>query len=134
MAFAQLTHRESLRDIEIGLRAHGSKLYPMGIAATRRATRLPKPNNQLDWRIYAIFAQELIRITLHADDDVGLELDITVFVLDASTIDPCLSVFPVGAVPLNEVGRQAPRPSARQHPHVRPCSMATSRPDHGWNS
>ena len=96
MAFAQLTHRESLRDIEIGLRAHGSKLYHMGFRGNVSRNTLANANKQRDWRIYAEFAQELIRIArpLHADDDFGLELDNTVFALDASTIDLCLSVFP----------------------------------------
>ena len=94
MAFAQLTHRESLRDIEIGLRAHGGKLYHMGIRGNVSRNTLANANKQRDWRIYAEFAQELIRIArpLHADDDFGLELDNTVFALDASTIDLCLSV------------------------------------------
>ena len=96
MAFAQLTHRESLLDIEIGLRAHGSKLYHMGFRGNVSRNTLANANKQRDWRIYAEFAQELIRIArpLHADDDFGLELDNTVFALDASTIDLCLSVFP----------------------------------------
>ena len=96
MAFAQLTHRESLRDIEIGLRAHANKLYHMGIRGRVSRNTLANANRQRDWRIYAEFAQELIRIArpLYADDDLGLELDNTVFALDASTIDLCLSVFP----------------------------------------
>ena len=96
MAFAQLTHRESLRDIEIGLRAHAGKLYHMGIRGKVSRNTLANANRRRDWRIYAEFAQELIRIArpLHADDDLGLQLDDTVFALDASTIDLCLSVFP----------------------------------------
>ena len=96
MAFAQLTHRESLRDIEIGLRAHSAKLYHMGIRGGVSRNTLANANARRDWRMYAEFAQELIRIArpLHADDDLGLELDNTVFALDASTIDLCLSVFP----------------------------------------
>ena len=97
MAFAQLTYRESLRDIEACLRAHRSKLYHMGIRASSVARNtLSKANERRDWRIYADFAQSLIRIArpLYAEDDLGLELDNTVYALDASTIDLCLSVFP----------------------------------------
>lgn len=97
MAFAQLTHRESLRDIEACLRAHQSKLYHMGIRAPSVARNtLSKANELRDWRIYADFAQSLIRIArpMYADEDLGLDLDNTVYALDASTIDLCLSVFP----------------------------------------
>ncbi len=97
MAFAQLTHRESLRDIEACLRAHQSKLYHMGIRSVNVARNtLSKANERRDWRIYADFAQALIRIArpLYANEDLGLELDNTVYALDASTIDLCLSVFP----------------------------------------
>jgi len=97
MAFAQLTYRESLRDIEACLRAQQSKLYHMGIRSTVVArSTLSKANENRDWRIYADFAQALIRIArpLYANEDLGLELDNTVYALDASTIDLCLSVFP----------------------------------------
>jgi len=97
MAFAQLTHRESLRDIEACLRAHQNKLYHMGIRAPNVARNtLSKANELRDWRIYADFAQSLIRIArpMYADEDLGLDLDNTVYALDASTIDLCLSVFP----------------------------------------
>ncbi|MFQ5626806.1 MAG: IS4 family transposase [Methyloligellaceae bacterium] len=97
MAFAQLTYRESLRDIEVCLRAHQSKLYHMGIrSASVARTTLSKANERRDWHIYADFAQSLIRIArpLYADEDLGLDLDNTVYALDASTIDLCLSVFP----------------------------------------
>ncbi len=97
MAFAQLTYRESLRDIEACLRAHQSKLYHVGIRSPGVArTTLSKANERRDWRIYADFAQALIRIArpLYADEDLGLDLDNTVYALDASTIDLCLSVFP----------------------------------------
>jgi len=97
MAFAQLTYRDSLRDIEVCLRAHQSKLYHMGIRSecVARST-LSRANENRDWRIYADFAQALICIArpLYADEDLGLELDNTVYALDASTIDLCLSVFP----------------------------------------
>jgi len=97
MAFAQLTCRESLRDIEACLRAHQSKLYHMGIrSASVARNTLSKANERRDWRIYADFAQSLIRIArpLYANEDLGLDLDNTVYALDASTIDLCLSIFP----------------------------------------
>jgi len=97
MAFAQLTCRESLRDIEACLRAHQSKLYHMGIrSASVARNTLSKANERRDWRIYADFAQSLIRIarSLYANEDLGLDLDNTVYALDASTIDLCLSIFP----------------------------------------
>ena len=96
MAFAQLTYRESLRDIEACLRAHQHKLYHMGIRSRVARSTLSDANEQRDWRIYADFAQALIRIArpLYAKEDLGLELDNTIYALDASTIDLCLSVFP----------------------------------------
>jgi hypothetical protein len=96
MAFAQLSYRESLRDIESCLRAMHSKLYHMGIRANVSRTTLADANENRDWRIYADFAQVLIHIArdLYAHDDFGVELDETVYALDASTIDLCLSLFP----------------------------------------
>ena len=96
MAFAQLTYRESLRDIEVCMRAQRRKLYHLGIRNTVSRNTLANANKQRDWRIYAEVAQELIRIArpMYADEDLGLDLDNTVFALDASTIDLCLSVFP----------------------------------------
>ena len=96
MAFAQLTFRESLRDIEACLRAHQSKLYHMGIRTRIVRSTLSDANEQRDWRIYADFAQALIRVArpLYAEEDLGLELDNTVYALDASTIDLFLTVFP----------------------------------------
>lgn len=96
MAFAQLTYRESLRDIEACLRAQGDKLYHMGIRGSISRSTLAEANERRDWRIYADFAQALIRIArpLYADEDLGLDLNNTVYALDASTIDLCLSVFP----------------------------------------
>jgi len=96
MAFAQLTYRASLRDIEISLRAHGRKLYHMGIHGKVSRNTLANANRRRDWRIHAAFAQELIAIArpLYAGDSIGLDLDNTVYALDASTIDLCLSVFP----------------------------------------
>jgi hypothetical protein len=96
MAFAQLTYRESLRDIEACLRAQHAKLYHMGIRAPVARSTLADANERRDWRIYADFAQALIRIArrLYADDAFGPSLAETVYALDSTTIDLCLSVFP----------------------------------------
>jgi hypothetical protein len=96
MAFAQLTYRESLRDIEACLRAQQSKLYHMGIRGAVSRSTLADANERRDWRIYADLAQALIHIarTLYVDEGFGVDLDNTVYALDASTIDLCLSVFP----------------------------------------
>ena len=96
MAFAQLTYRESLRDIETCLRAVGTKRYHMGIRGSVSRNNLSNANRTRDWRIYADFAQILIAEarTLYADEDLGIDLDATVYALDASTIDLCLSMFP----------------------------------------
>jgi hypothetical protein len=96
MAFAQLSYRESLRDIESCLRAMQNKLYHMGIRGRVSKSTLADANEKRDWRIYADFAQVLINIArdLYVDDDFGVELDETVYALDASTIDLCLSLFP----------------------------------------
>ena len=96
LAFAQLTGRESLRDIEASLSAQSAKLYHMGIRSPVRRSTLADANERRDWRIHAEFAQRLIAQarTLYAGEDLGLELDNTVYALDSSTIDLCLSVFP----------------------------------------
>jgi hypothetical protein len=96
MAFAQLTYRESLRDIEVCLRAQQSKLYHMGIRATVARSTLADANRVRDWRIYADFAQALIHTArrLYAKDEFGVELNHTVYALDSTTIDLCLSLFP----------------------------------------
>lgn len=96
MAFAQLTYRESLRDIEACLNAQSNKLYHMGIRSNVARSTLADANEKRDWRIYADFAQSLIQIArrLYAGEDLGLELDNTVYALDATTIDLCLAVFP----------------------------------------
>ena len=96
MAFAQLTYRESLRDIEACLRAQAGKLYHMGIKSQVSRSTLADANESRDWRIYADFAQSLIAIArrLYAQDSFGVDLKDTVYALDASTIDLCLSVFP----------------------------------------
>jgi hypothetical protein len=96
MAFAQLTYRESLRDIEICLAAQTSKLYHMGFREPVRRSTLADANETRDWRIYADFAQRLIAQArkLYAGTDLGLDLKNTVYALDSTTIDLCLSVFP----------------------------------------
>jgi Domain of unknown function (DUF4372)/Transposase DDE domain len=96
MAFAQLTFRESLRDIEACLRAQRSKLYHLGIRSTVSRNTLANANAVRDWRIYADFAQSLIGIArpLYVDEPFGVDLKDTVYALDATTIDLCLSVFP----------------------------------------
>ena len=96
LAFAQLTYRESLRDIEACLAIQSSKLYHMGIRKSVRRSTLADANERRDWRIYADFAQRLITQArkLYAEEDFGLDLSNTVYALDATTIDLCLSVFP----------------------------------------
>jgi len=96
MAFAQLTFRESLRDIEVCLRAQNKKLYHMGIRGLVSRNTLANANKVRNWKIYADFAQRLISIArrLYLDDAFNLELENTAYALDASTIDLCLSVFP----------------------------------------
>ena len=96
MAFAQLSYRESLRDIEVCLRSVHSKLYHMGIRGKVSRSTLADANESRDWRIYADFAQVLIQRArkLYVDDVFGVELEETVYALDASTIDLCLSLFP----------------------------------------
>lgn len=96
MAFAQITFRESLRDIEACLRAQQSKLYHMGIKSAVSRNTLANANSVRDWRIYADFAQKLISTARHLylDDSFDLDLQNTAYALDASTIDLCLSVFP----------------------------------------
>ena len=96
LAFAQLTWRESLRDIEACLRAQSSKLYHLGFRSAIARNTLANANAVRDWRIYADFAQHLIGIArrLYANDLLALDLDETVYALDSTTIDLCLSVFP----------------------------------------
>ncbi len=96
MAFAQLTYRESLRDIETCLRAMKTKRYHMGIRSGISRNNLSSANQTRDWRIYADFAQVLIgeARSLYAEEKLEVDLDATVYALDASTIDLCLSMFP----------------------------------------
>lgn len=96
MAFAQLTYRESLRDIEACLRAQNAKLYHMGFRSVISRNTLANANAVRDWRIYADYAQSLISIArgLYLDEPFGLDLRESVYALDATTIDLCLPVFP----------------------------------------
>jgi IS4 transposase len=96
MAFAQLTYRESLRDIQACLRAAGSKLYHLGIRSQVSRNTLANANQVRDWRIYADFAQVLIGQArrLYANEEFGVELEQTAYALDSTTIDLCLSLFP----------------------------------------
>src|ERR1700733_3173119 len=96
MAFAQLTYRESLRDIETCLSAQAAKLYHIGFRDPVRRSTLADANESRDWRIYAALAQRLIAQArkLYAGGDLGLDLKNTVYALDSTTIDLCLSVFP----------------------------------------
>ena len=96
MAFAQLTYRESLRDIEACLRSMSGKLYHMGFRGRVARSTLADANESHDWRIYADFAQVLIGIArpLYAQDPIGVDLDQSLYALDSTTIDLCLSLFP----------------------------------------
>ena len=96
LAFAQLTYRESLRDIEVCLSAQAAKLYHMGIRSPVKRATLADANERRDWRIYAEFAQRLIAQArkLYATTDLGLDLSNTIYALDATTIDLCLALFP----------------------------------------
>jgi hypothetical protein len=96
MAFAQLTYRDGLRDIEACLRSLGGKLYHMGFHSRVSRSTLADANDAHDWRIYADFAQVLIRIArpLYASDPMGVDLDQSLYALDSTTIDLCLSLFP----------------------------------------
>jgi transposase len=96
MAFAQLTYRESLRDIEACLRSQNKKLYHMGIRGTVSRSTLAEANERRDWRIYADYAHHLIDRArrLYTDEPTVLDLEQTVYALDATTIDLCLSMFP----------------------------------------
>jgi len=96
MAFAQLTYRESLRDIEACLRALGPKRYHLGFRRAVARSTLADANQTHDWRIFADFAQHLIGIArpLYADDTLGVDLDASLYALDSTTIDLCLALFP----------------------------------------
>jgi hypothetical protein len=99
LAFAQLTYRESLRDIESCLRAQPAKLYHLGLRGNISRSALADANEERDWRIYYEFAQALIRVArpLYANDPIGAEISETVYALDSTTIDLCLKLFPWAA-------------------------------------
>jgi len=96
MAFAQLTYRESLRDIEACLRSRQEKLYHLGIRGNISRSTIAYANENRDWRIYADFCSILIHEAriLYAHEDFGVELEHTAYALDSTTIDLCLSLFP----------------------------------------
>jgi hypothetical protein len=96
MAFAQITFRESLRDIEACMEAHSTKAYHLGMRGNFTRSNLADANERCDWRLYCEFAQALIRIArrLYVTEPFGLELDSTVYALDSTTIDLCLTMFP----------------------------------------
>jgi len=106
MAFAQITYRSSLRDIETCLRSMKNKLYHMGIRSQIARNTLSNANNARDWHIYADFAQVLIYSArdLYINEDFGVDLKNTVYALDATTIDLCLSVFPWARFRKNKAG------------------------------
>ncbi len=125
MAFAQLTYRESLRDIEACLKAVGGKIYHMGFRASIARSTLADANESRDWRIYADFALTLIATarSLYSADPMGVDLEQSLYALDSTTIDLCLAVFPwakfrkhKGLPPRD---RAAPRPRAA----ARRCSF-----------
>ncbi len=127
MVFAQLTYRESLRDIEACLGAMRGKLYHMGFRGRVARSTLAGANDAHDWRIYADFAQVLIAIArpLYAQEPMGVELDQSLYALDSTTIDLCLSLFPwsrfrrhKAAVKMAYSARSARKPS-HLHPHHR---------------
>jgi hypothetical protein len=96
MTFAQLSYRESLRDIEVCLNAHHNKLYHCGLSAPIKRSTLAEANENREWRIYRDLAQSLIDVArpLYADVELGIDLDATVYALDSTTIDLCLTLFP----------------------------------------
>ena len=96
MAFAQFTYRESLRDVEACLRSMSGKLYHTGFRGKVARSTLADANESRDWRIFADFAQVLISIArpLYTHDPIGVELDQSLYALDSTTIDLCLSLFP----------------------------------------
>ena len=104
MGFAQLTYRESLRNIETCLGAVGGKLYHMGFRSSVARSTQPDANESRDWHIYADFAQTLIANArrLYTRDPMAVDLDQSLYALDSTTIDPCLALFP-WAGPVREI-------------------------------
>jgi len=124
MAFAQLTYRESLRDIETCLSVQVSKLYSMGFRDPVRRSTLADANEARDWRIYAELAQRLITQArrLYVNEDLGFDLANTVYALDSTTIDLCLAVFPWAHFRTTKaaVKMHTLLELARQHPELHP--------------
>jgi|SRR5437667_4563574 len=124
MAFALLTNRESLRDIEACLRSVGGKLYHMGFRGKVARSTLADANESRDWRIYADFAQVLIANArpLYVHDPIGVDLDQSLYALDSTTIDLCLSLFPWAKFSQIQSSRKDAHlvGPARQYPHVYP--------------
>ncbi len=108
MTFAQLTYRDSLADIEVCLRSRRDQLYRLGFRSTVAHSTLADANRERDWRIYADLAQSLIARARrwYADEPIGVELAQTVYALDSTTIDLCLSLFPLGAFSFHQ-GRRS---------------------------
>jgi Domain of unknown function (DUF4372) len=125
MAFAQLTWRESLRDIEASLSANANKLYAMGFRSAVKRSTLADANESRDWRIWSDLARVLIRRArkLYANDSLSVELNNTVYALDSSTIDLRLSVFDWAPFRSSQGRRQAAHAAgpARLDPRVHPC-------------
>jgi len=113
LAFAQLTYRESLRDIVSCLRTMESRLYHMGFRGRISRNNLANANESRDWRIYADFAQVLIGEArrLYRDEDIGLELENTIYAFDSTTIDLLPVAFPLGTIPEMQGRHQAPHAS-----------------------
>ena len=122
MAFAQLTYRESLRDIEACLRSLGAKLYHMGFCSQVARSTLADANESRDWRIYADFDQVLIRIArpLYVRDPIGVDLDQSLYALDSTTIDLCLSLFPWAKFRQRKAAVKMHTLPAGQYPHIYP--------------
>jgi hypothetical protein len=141
MAFAQLTYRESLRDIQVCLRATQSRLYHLGIRGKVSRNTLAHANQTRDWRIYADFAQILIQKArkLYAADSFGIELDQAVYALDSTTIDLCLALFPWAEFRKRKGGSKTPYPSGsaweysfrRDHHHGKSPRCQHPRPTVG---
>jgi Domain of unknown function (DUF4372) len=124
MAFAQLTYRESLRDIEACLGAVGPKLYHMGLGASVARSTLADANEHRDWRIFADFAHVLIRtaIKLYANDSIDVPQVRDLYALDSTTIDLCLALFPWAKFRKQKSRGQNPRAArpAWLNPHLHP--------------
>ncbi len=132
MAFAQLTYRESLRDIEACLISQPGKTYHLGLRGNVTRSNLADANERRDWRIHCDYAQALIRIArrLYAKEPLSVELNNTVYALDATTIDLCLSLFPwapfrstKAAIKLHTLWTYAARSPVLSTSPTAPCTM-----------